>query len=104
MAYKWKPSKSAARAFAQKMNEIDDYCAAHGISSSATNDSYYFTINGQDYRVSNHSVEASHRNSGGKYHENGREKETIYIHASKTRLIEIHKALLAGRKLDGNGN
>lgn len=29
------------------MDEIDDYCAAHGISSSATNDSYYFTINGQ---------------------------------------------------------
>lgn len=47
MGYKWKPSKSAKRAFAQKMDEIDDYCAAHGISSSATNDSYYFTINGQ---------------------------------------------------------
>lgn len=104
MAYKWKPSKSAARAFAQQMREIEDYCIENNISSSYNNDSYYFTINGQNYRVSNHSVEASRRNSGGKYHQDGRSDEVIYIHASKSRLIEIHQALLRGEKLDGNGN
>jgi hypothetical protein len=66
-------------------------------------DSFYFDINGQKYRVSNHSVESSHRNSGGQYHQDGREDDTIYIHASKTRIADIHKLLLAGHKLDGRG-
>lgn len=52
MSYRWKPSKSAAREFAAKMNEID---------SSLMQDSYYFTIDGQKYRVSNHTVAASNR-------------------------------------------
>ncbi len=73
--------------------EIENYCIDHNISYS--NDSYYFTINGQDYRVSNHSVEVSKRNSGGKYHH-----EVIYIPAGKSRLIEIHQALLRGEKLN----
>lgn len=107
--YKWRPSKTAKREFAQKMSEIDDFCYANGISQSR--DSYYFTINGKDYRVSNHSVEASNRHAYDEfgnqkrrvYHPNGREDGTIYIHASKTRIIEIYNDLKAGYELDGHG-
>ena len=108
--YKWTPSKTAARAFAAKMDEIAEFCADNGIRQSASGDSYYFSINGKNYRVSNHSVEASDRrahNAFGekvreKYHD-GRDADTIYIHASKTRIIEIYKNLEAGYALDGNG-
>lgn len=112
MAYKWRPSKSAAREFAQSMDEIRDFCAENNISQSLRGDSYYFTIDGQDYRVSNHTVEASNEaayNWAGEqirdlYHEGGREKGTIYIHAGKTRIRQIYADLLAGKKLDGRGN
>ena len=103
-SYKWKPSKQARREFAKKMQEIDDFCAKNNIIQSRTSDSYYFDIDGQNYRVSNHSVEASNLHSGGKYHFQGREDDTIYIHASKTRLIDIYNDLKAGKKLDGRGN
>jgi len=117
MAFKRKftPSKTAKREFAQKMREIDAFCAANGITASRNNDSYYFTIRGQKYRVSNHSVEASNiaayidddtalEKIREKYHPNGREADTIYIHASKTRIIEIYNDLQAGLVLDGKGN
>ena len=76
------------------------------------NDSYYFTINEQMYRVSNHSIEQSNagaynRLTGEKvrelYHEEGRRDDTIYIHASKTRIIDIYNDLAAGYKLDSRG-
>lgn len=101
---KWKPSKTAAREFSQKMNEIDKFCKDNNISQSLSSDSYYFTINGQEYRVSNHSVEASNRNSHGKYHSDGRKDDVIYIHASKTRIMDIYNALKDGKQLDGRGN
>lgn len=110
MSYRWKPSRTAKREFAKKMSEIDEFCSQNNISSSSTNDSYYFSLNGIDYRVSNHSVESSvYRNAwGGSGHYHGDSKEyresTICIHASKTRIIEIYNNLKAGKKLDGNGN
>ena len=112
MSYRWKPSKNQKMEFAKKMREIDEFCREHGISSSSTKDSYYFSINGQKYRVSNHTVEASNRGAYNwlgeqvrdKYHEDGRDDNTIYITASKTRLIEIYNDLLNGYKLDGRGN
>lgn len=111
-AYRWRPSKTQAREFAKKMEEIDDFCRENGIRSSSSNDSYYFTINGQKYRVSNHSVEASNShayNWAGEqvrplYHANGREDDTIYIHASKTRIMDIYNDLKNGYTLDGRGN
>ena len=93
----WKPSKTAIKEYARKMDEINEFCQKNSISQSTSSDSYYFDINGQSYRVSNHSVEAS------KYH-HGRKEDTIYIHASKTRIIEIYENLKAGKKLDGFGN
>ena len=110
--YKWKPSKTAKKIFAQKMEEIDAFCAANGISASASNDSYYFNLNGVNYRVSNHTIEASNAHAYDKitgqqirplYHSSYREEDTIYIHASKTRIIDIYNDLKAGYALDGRG-
>ena len=97
---KWKPSKTTTREFAEKMREIEDFCTENGIRSSLSNDSYYFTVDDINYRISNHSIEASNRGAFDEltgeqkrelYHQNGREDNTVYIHASKTRIIEIYK-------------
>lgn len=112
MAYRYKMSRTAKRAFAVKMQEIDRFCADNGIDRSLSSDSYYFTLNGQRYRVSNHSVEASNskaRSETGeflreKYHPDGREDDVTYIHAGKTRIIDIYNDLKAGYHLDGRGN
>ena len=107
---RWKPSRTRKREFAEKMNEVDDFCEKNHISQSGSSDSYYFSLNGKDYRVSNHSIEAS--NSGAYrdgqqirplYHDRNRKKETVYIHASKTRIMDIFKDLKNGYKLDGRG-
>lgn len=109
---KWKPSKSAAREFAQTMDEISEFCKKNKIEQSFKGDSYYFSIDEQEYRVSNHSVEASNKGAYSEiygqtrelYHPEGREDDVIYIHASKTRIREIYNDLKAGYKLDGRGN
>lgn len=107
---KWKPSKTKAKEFAQTMNNIEKFCYDNGIQQSFKGDSYYFTINGRKYRVSNHSVESSNRaaytdlgQTRELYHPNGREDDITYIHASKTRIIEIYNDLKAGYQLDGRG-
>lgn len=111
--YRYKPSKTKIREYAEKMDRIDDFCNKNNISKSANSDSYYFEINGQKYRVSNHSVESSNRGAYEEgtheqirelYHPEGREKDTIYIHAGKTRIMEIYENLKAGKELDGRGN
>lgn len=110
---RWKPSKSRAREFARLMDELREYCDGHGISYSASMDSYYFTVGGERYRVSNHTVAASNRGAFDRvtgerlrenYHEAGEYDRDHEITASKTRIIEIYEALLAGRKLNKRGN
>lgn len=109
--YKYKPSKTKAKEFANKMNEIDDFCRENGISHSKSSDSYYFNIDGKNYRVSNHTVAASNSKAFNelgeqirdKYHENGEEADTIYITASKTRIIEIYNDLKNGYELNRRG-
>lgn len=109
--YKYKPSKSKAREFAQTMSGIENFCAENGIRKSVNSDSYYFTINGQDYRVSNHTIEASNSKAyddfgnklRDKYHDDKRKEDIVYIHASKTRIIEIYNDLKNGYILDGKG-
>lgn len=112
MAYrKYRPSKKVARDFAIKMKEIESFCDENGIIQSANSDSYYFTLNGQKYRVSNHSVEASNSKAYNwcgeqvrdKYHPNGRESDVFYIHASKTRIIEIYNNIKTGFTVDHRG-
>lgn len=108
---KWKPSKAAVAEFKRKMDEISDFCIEKGIVQSASGDSYYFKIDGQKYRVSNHTVEASNAAAyrdgiqvRDVYHDGGRQEDTIYIYAGKTRIIEIYNDLAAGYKLDHRGN
>lgn len=112
MKFKYKPSKAKAKEFAEQMQKINEFCNENGIIQSLSSDSYYFTINGQSYRVSNHTIETSNKkayNAFGEkvrdtYHESTRRDDTIYIHASKTRIIEIYNNLVAGFELDGRGN
>lgn len=112
MAYRrWKPSRTQAREFAEQMDAVRAFCIDHHIDHSLSMDSYYFCLNGQEYRVSNHSVESSnaHAFRDGEqvrdvYHPDGRKSGTIYIHAGKTRIIDIYTALSEGKTLDGRGN
>ena len=107
---RWKPSKTRAREFAQQMDSIRNYCDENGIDYSCSMDSFYFSINGEEYRVSNHTQAASDRGmyswDGTKlrdsYHETRYDRDHE-ITASKTRIIDIHQALLAGKKLDKRG-
>lgn len=109
---KWKPSKSQAQEFAKQMAEIDQFCIDNGIHQSRSSDSYYFEIDGQYYRVSNHTVARSNAGAfdefGNKkrelYHPDGEEADVIYITASKTRIMDIYNDLKAGKKLDRRGN
>lgn len=113
MAYgrRWKPSKTAKREFAKQMDEVREFCNKKGIDYSSSMDSFYFKLNGKAYRVSNHSIEASNRGAYDelgnqireKYHDSSRDSDTIYIHASKTRIIDIYTDLENGYELDGRG-
>lgn len=110
MSYKWKPSKAAAADYAEKMEMIRVFCLDHSIKHSISFDSYYFTLYGTDYRVSNHTVAASNRGAyrdgvqvRDLYHPDG-EADTVCITAGKTRIIEIYNDLTAGYKLDRRGN
>lgn len=93
---KWKPSKTRAKQFAKQMQEIDIFCRQHNISASRSGDSYYFSLNDTNYRVSNHSIQSS------PYHKE-KEPDVVHIHASKTRIIDIYNDLAAGYILDGHG-
>ncbi len=113
MGYKkWKPSKTAAREFAKTMDQIKTFCNENGINYSKTCDSYYFHIDGVNYRVSNHTVELSNRKAYDEfgnqireeYHPGGRKESTVYITAGKTRIMDIYNDLKSGYQLDKRGN
>lgn len=113
MSYRWKPSKTQAREFARTMDEIREFCDREGIAYSASMDSYYFAVNGERYRVSNHTVAASNRGAFDRvtgeqvrefYHTAGEFDREHEITAGKTRIREIYAALVAGKKLDKRGN
>lgn len=96
--------------FAKKMAEIEIFCKENGIYQSRSGDSYYFTIKGTNYRVSNHTSAASDARA---FNERGEQVRDFYhsgndnrieILASKTRIIEIYNNLLAGKILDKRGN
>ena len=109
---KWKPSKKKVEEFVQKMDEVQAFCLEKDIGFSSKMDSFYFTVGGKKYRVSNHTVAASNRKATNflgeqvreLYHPNGLEDDTVYITAGKTRLIEVYNNILTGKKLDKRGN
>ena len=90
--YTYRPSAAKRQEFHEKMLEVEAFCKKYGISASRNNDSYYFSIEGQRYRVSNHSVEASNRAAFDEYtgeqlkelyHDPEREEDVIEILAGK---------------------
>lgn len=107
----WKPSKARVNDFKEKMEAIERFCRKNDIATTNSNDSYYFIFNDQKYRVSNHAVESRNNydslgnltNARGYAMDDTRENDTIYIHASKTRIIEIYNDLMNGYKLNGRG-
>lgn len=109
---KWKPSKAKVTEYASKMNSIDEFCKLNDIHQSSSSDSYYFTIDGVDYRVSNHTVDSSNRKAYNSmreqvrslYHPGGERENVVYITAGKTRIIEIYNDLKNGYELDRRGN
>ena len=110
--YTYRPSAAQKKEFHEKMLEIEAFCKKHGISASHNNDSYYFSIKGQRYRVSNHSIEASNRAAFDEYtgeqlrelyHDPELEGDVIDILAGKTRIIDIYNDLVAGYDLDYRG-
>ena len=111
--YRYKPTRKEVEEFKNKMNEVEEFLDKHpNVSASLSRDSFYFELNGQHYRVSNHSIEASnaraydkwtHEQIREKYHDDNRDKDTFYIHASKTRIIEIYNAIASGMKVNGRG-
>ena len=108
----YKPSRTKRTQFAKEMKEIEDFCTKNDIIASRNNDSYYFTLNDINYRVSNHTIEASNKaafdiDTGmykrDLYHETERKDDIVYIHAGKTRIMDIYNDLKSGYKLDGRG-
>lgn len=95
----------------RRLEEIRHFCDDHNIRYSKNQDSYYFTVRGTRYRVSNHTVEASNRAAYRRdgsmrralYHPDGREDGVVYIHASHFRIPQIYMDLRMGRALDGRG-
>ncbi|NCC55729.1 MAG: hypothetical protein EOM11_09680 [Erysipelotrichia bacterium] len=113
MGYKFKPSKQQKAAYANQVASIETFCNEHNIVRSARGDSFYFTVNNINYRVSNHTVDASDK---GMYREafNGERikvRETyhpaiddrVYITAGKTRIEQIYNDLKAGFTLNKRG-
>ena len=96
----------------KKCKKSKIFATKTALSQVKNNDSYYFTLNSTKYRVSNHTIEASNKaafdiDTGmykrDLYHKTERKDDTVYIHAGKTRIIDIYNDLKAGYKLDGKG-
>jgi hypothetical protein len=86
----WTPEQEA---------ELSAFCAAEGIRRSQNGDSFYFSAQGKQYRISNHSEEISNawgKNLNGKrirgsYHP--RKSRTVSILAPKSRVKEIYSRI-----------
>ena len=76
--------------------ELSAFCAAEGIRRSRNGDSFYFSAQGKQYRISNHSEEISNawgKNLNGKrirgsYH--SPKSRTVSILAPKSKVKEIY--------------
>jgi len=111
---KWRPSKTDAKEFAIKMEKIGEFCKENNIKTSMNKDSYYFEIDGKNYRVSNHTVAKSDKgmyklSDCGSFYEKQRDsyhKDAVYFEcftASKSRIIDIYSLIKKGVKLNKRG-
>ena len=106
----YKRSKADRAEYARQMIQIEQYCERNDIDKSRMGDSYYFSHNKVSYRVSNHTIaksDAGMFNDFGEkvresYHNN--DENVVCFTASKTRIIEIHKNIVAGLTLNKHGN
>lgn len=89
----WTHSTSEKRQFAQQMSAIDEFCRENNIEHVENGGTYRFTVHGKKYIVSNIHVPKE-----------AQIKDTTYIYAGQTRLIEIYSDLKNGAKLDSRGN
>ena len=105
-------SRAKAKEYGEKMEEINDFCRDNGIDVSQRGDSYYFTLNGVKYRVSNHTIKSSdsgmfkknHKGEVVKVRESYHyENDIINITAGKTRIEQVYNDLKAGYNLDKRG-
>ncbi len=76
----------------KKKKNIYEFCLANNIYQNVNRSSYYFTLYGVKYRVSNHLPPKSKRH-----------KDLVYIKAGGWRLMQIYTDLKYGHKLDGKG-
>ena len=87
--------------------ELTEFCERNGIRRSKYGDSFYFTLQGKRYRISNHSTEISNswsRNLNGKqirrpYH--SRRDNTVSIIAPRSRVKAIYEELSRTNKCSG---
>ena len=77
--------------------QLQAFCMEHDIAHSHCYQSFYFTLGGQKFRLSNHSVELANYGCSlmqlPPAHPEGREADVIYIHAPKEQLIPIYTQL-----------
>ena len=78
------------REFALRMKRIDEFCKRHHILKSRGSDAYFFAINGRSYVIANRRRKVP--------------QGTIFILASKTRIMKIYEDLACGIQLDVRGN
>jgi len=97
----------------EEMHDIQVFCKKHHIITDKNHNSYYFKLNGQKYRVSNHTIDESNKRAFNRfngrqfreiYHPEGEDPNVVYIIAGKRKIKRIYNDLRMGRKLDKRGN
>ena len=82
----------------EQIQDIEDYCYKNRIKV-CNNSSYYFSINGMDYRVSDHRLATRPSSVKERF---GNDKFYSII-ADPLKIVEIHSALKKGKKIDVRG-
>lgn len=78
----------------ERLQELEEFCWVNNINKC--NDSYYFTLSGRRYRVSDHSL--CERKKVGKV------EHCYSIVVSPDHLEEVFTALKQGKRVDVRGN
>ena len=104
------PSKERRKKDAIK---LESFCRENAIIKSETGKSYYFSMAGKKYRVSNHTIADSNRGAYGKngkkrrrlYHDAEADSNLICINVSKPdkNIYRIYNSLKRGAVVDAYG-
>lgn len=89
----WLHSKSEKKWYAQQMDWVGKFCKENNIERPVEDGAtFIFELDGKKYIISNSYIDKHFR-----------KKDTHYIYASPTRLIEIYTDLKDGHMLDSRG-